>query len=1061
MGTNTTPDKMRGLVIPTVNITKDNIWPEQSTFTQQNPRAGIAKASQPYTGLTLAMAGEQSQDITVETVEGGTPGEKASFVWSGTDAVQLGQNANNVVSDWKYFSFGAGATNYDDFDAVATDDGTLYWVQERVVGAQYLISVHRQKRDGAQETLQTLLLTTVTGSPNTTAKPAIAQLKDGSLIVTYFDYTTTDQVNLFVWRSYDGGDNWQQVSRRAMVTSDILVGASGVYIDTTKLIVSDDIVTLLVGLRSKITIAGVNYLVQFVSRDSGTSFYTLGNYGTDHAFPTGVSLPDGQIGFAYVSATDTISFLRIPQPGIAAATQQYTSEYEVDISSGAKTWATQTGTVLQNGSVAMWYQDERIFVVARDTSNDIYGFQSDDLGDTWQFISQTNTPGIDTSLVFGPRSSTAIENLKAVVWEGRTLLMMNTKQSIAALYLGGFSSVQHQELVIQPDRNQFVGYEANWVHNQFPDTSSHWTTTGTGIVSVLLDGLRITTSSNTREYRYSSAVYSQQFYRFKMKVTTGNILTNDYITFKVENSDGSNSYTLRVRFGTGQFRIYDHSSLLATVALDLTNVHEFMVFQDATKVKVYHREWDEKQAKKWTETAVTLGTQAPGAAGRLYWGHLTFTSTTFQSYWSEMQVGFNGFGQPNTELRGALYPAYGSYQYIDEGLLLSAKDSPARAEDQYTIKPRYDFPVENMFHDVALSPKVVWRSVDDSTAQQIAFYTDPVVQATARSLGLSDVAGVHLANINWRLATIKSWNGTSWDNIASIDTSEGLTGTFKRSGSTIIANASSKAFYLKYNEANGWHAELVSGEDKVVVKIKQNSEGLWSTASDSKQCVLVIDTQLSDPSTLPTSGTIKLMPTNITLIAELFQGAASNVGSFAYAIEVQNQATLQGYFQIGTMMWGNVYFMAPQYQRGRTITFDTNVQSYTTNDGQYYARKMSDGKRSFRVAWTEPVDTTRIHELNPDFWEFSTAGDAQPVAHYGDAVFGMLGIAQYLSEQKPVVYLPSIPKDDMDEGVYLFNRYHNQAFVLVNGSVSMESVLGEEEQDEMFRLSTVNLIEVE
>lgn len=73
----------------------------------------------------------------------------------------------------------------------------------------------------------------------------------------------------------------------------------------------------------------------------------------------------------------------------------------------------------------------------------------------------------------------------------------------------------------------------------------------------------------------------------------------------------------------------------------------------------------------------------------------------------------------------------------------------------------------------------------------------------------------------------------------------------------------------------------------------------------------------------------------------------------------------------------------------------------------------------------------------------------------------MLGIAQYLSEQKPVVYLPSIPKDDMDEGVYLFNRYHNQAFVLVNGSVSMESVLGEEEQDEMFRLSTVNLIEVE
>ena len=83
MGTNTTPEKMRGFIIPTVNITKDNIWPAQSTYTEKNPRAGVAKPAQSYTGLTLSMAGEQSQDITVETIEGGTPGEKASFGWSG------------------------------------------------------------------------------------------------------------------------------------------------------------------------------------------------------------------------------------------------------------------------------------------------------------------------------------------------------------------------------------------------------------------------------------------------------------------------------------------------------------------------------------------------------------------------------------------------------------------------------------------------------------------------------------------------------------------------------------------------------------------------------------------------------------------------------------------------------------------------------------------------------------------------------------------------------------------------------------------------------------------
>lgn len=1061
MGTNTTPEKMRGFIIPTVNITKDNIWPAQSTYTEKNPRAGVAKPAQSYTGLTLSMAGEQSQDITVETIEGGTPGEKASFGWSGEDDVALGQNSNNVITDWKYFAFGSGTTFYDDFGACTTDDGTLYWVQERTISSLYTISVHRQKRDGAPETLQTLVNKTVSGSPNTTAKPAIAELKDGSLLVCYFDYTTTDQVNLFVWRSFDKGDNWTQVSRRAMVDSDILVGASGVHIDTTQLIVSDDIVTLMVGSRSKVTALGANKLVQYVSRDSGVTFFTLGNYGEDHAFPAGVALPDGQIGFAYVSATDTVSFVRIPFPGIAAATGSYTSEYQVDITSGAKTFASASGTTLLDGSVAIWYHNDRIFVAARATDNDVYGFVSEDLGDTWDFIAETNAPGIDTGLMFGPDSATNIENLKAVVWEGRTLLMMTTKQSIAGMFFGGWSDVQHPALVAQPARNQYEGFEANWIHNQLPNTSGHFSTTGAGSATILNEGLRInTTSSQIREYQYTGNIYSTQFYRFKMRVATGSNTTNDFITFRVQNSDGSFSYSLKLRFSISGFVVRDHSSQLASVSTDLRSLHEFMVFQDGTAVKVYHREWDEKQAKKWTETAVTLGTQAAGLAGRLEWGHLSISSFPFQSYWSEMHISDGSNGAPNSEMRGAVYPAYGSYTYIDEGLLLSAKDSPARAEDQYTIEPRYDFPVENIFHEVALSPRVVWRNVQDGVKERIAFFTDPKVQATAKSLGLSDVAGIHLSNINWRTAALQTWNGSSWDDLVTIDTSEGLSGDFKRLGSTLISSTTSKDFYLKYNEAVGWRAELTSGEDTFIVKIKQNSEGLFSDASDSKQCVLVFDTELTDPATLPTSGTLKLMPTSISLVADLFQDAAG-AGAIAYGISIDVQDTLEGYYQIGTMVFGNVYFMAPQYQRGRSITYDVNVQSYETNDGQYYARKMSDGRRAFRVGWTEPVDTRTIHALNPDFWEYSTAADARPVAHYGDAIFGMMGIANYLSEQKPLIYLPAMSKQTGEDATELFNRYHNHALVRVNGAVSMESVLGEEQDDEMFRLATVNLVEIE
>ena len=467
-----------------------------------------------------------------------------------------------------------------------------------------------------------------------------------------------------------------------------------------------------------------------------------------------------------------------------------------------------------------------------------------------------------------------------------------------------------------------------------------------------------------------------------MRVETGTNQTLNYIALTLQNTDGANSYTIQMRFATGGFKVRDHSTQLADISIDLTKANEFMLFQSGVNVKLYYREWDEKQANKWTELVLTLATQAPGLSGRLDWGHIDLFTGSLQSYWSEMHVSEAGFGKPETEKRGGLYPSYGSYQYIDEGLLLSAKDSPARAEDQYTIEPRYDFPVEHIFHDVALSPRVVWRSVDDSSANRIAFFTDPVAKDTARSLGLSDVAGIHLNNINWRTGTLKSWNGASWDNIATIDTSENLQGTFKRSGSTILPGAATKEFYLKYNEANGWRAALISGEDTIIVQIKQNSEGLFSNASDSKQCVLVIDTALTDPATLPTTGTLKLMPTSISLIAELYQDAVSNVGAFAYAIEIDIQNTLEDYFQIGTMLWGNVYFMAPQYQRGRSISYDTNVMAYETNEGQYYARKMSNGRRSFRVGWTEPVDTRTIHALNPDYWQFNNTADAQPVAHY-------------------------------------------------------------------------------
>jgi len=79
MASNITPKKIRGILIPN-SLTKKQIWEEQANFTQQNPRSGIPLAQTQGTSMVLSCAGTQTQDITFTTLEGGIPGEYASFM---------------------------------------------------------------------------------------------------------------------------------------------------------------------------------------------------------------------------------------------------------------------------------------------------------------------------------------------------------------------------------------------------------------------------------------------------------------------------------------------------------------------------------------------------------------------------------------------------------------------------------------------------------------------------------------------------------------------------------------------------------------------------------------------------------------------------------------------------------------------------------------------------------------------------------------------------------------------------------------------------------------------
>lgn len=1057
-----TPNSLRGILIPKAQITKNNLWLGGSSFTQANPRAGIPDPKQVETGLVLSCIGTQEDNVTVETTLGGLPGV-AGFVWSGTDNIDLGKNHSNIITDSKYFAH-SSSPGYRNFDTVADNLGNLYIVTELESLAVYTIKLFKQSQDGSVVDKKTFFSSAVT--TNTDARPMITQLADGSLLVAYFNYTQNNYINLVVWRSFDRGENWNQISSRGLLGPyEIFVGTSGpVFGETlgkTNMITVNNNVVLVLELVGEGSGGGNDSLV-WVSRDQGTTFKSIRSDGSVFYHEiSAIALDDGQYSVTYISGTQELKNIIVPDVSIFFG-GDFQSDKAVQISNGVLTFCTsgtnaQGGTILEDGSMTSWFQDGRIYVAAKLTNNDIVGFVSSDLGQTWEYIAGDFAPSSSDGTIYNCDSTVGIGRLKSCLWEGYALLLGQTNNSILGIYLGGYSSVTYPETVDQPDFFQYAHYEASWLAHFSPENSTNWNANGVGTKTLTSTGLRIQTSSNNRYFDFAGVgLNPNQILRFKLKVDSGGGTGGDYIAV-VKNSDtGVNAYTFRMRFSTTGFVIRDHSSQLHSETVSMTNFVEFMVSTEGASCDVYFRTSDEKQAKKWTKISVTLGTQGTGPGNDLEWGHIATLASSSDSRWTEFHMGLGVID--SSKIRSATYPPYGRYTYIDQGLNLTAKESPAREGDEYDIIPRYDFPVENIFHQVAQSPRIVWRSKLDTAIQTIGVFMDATAGANNPSLELNDVAGLHLSNINFKDFTIQFWDiGTmAWVDHLTVDVSDGLTGTFERKGNTIQPNATGNSFYLHYGECEGWRAILGSGDNAKIVKLKTNSEGVWGTDSTHKRAIIMIDSDLVDVTTLPTSGDLKLIPDSITVTTELLQ--TTNPGQEAFAIKIPVQDTVEGYFQIGTMIWGHVAFMAPQYQRGRSISLEPNIQEMTSLDNMFHSRKLSEGSRTFQIAWTEPVDTRNIMSRTPDYWQLSSTVGSQPVANYGDSPFQMMGIWDYLGNQYPAVYLPSIAKGTDNQ---IFNRYNEHALIRPTGAITIESVIGEEQEDEMFRVATITLIEVE
>ena len=98
-----TPNSLRGFLIP-YTIDSSLIWTSQASYTEQDKKAGTAKPDD-ISNLILETAGNQSNTVEIKTVKGGTPGERAAFVWKRTTGNSFGQNSVNAIQNTQILAF--------------------------------------------------------------------------------------------------------------------------------------------------------------------------------------------------------------------------------------------------------------------------------------------------------------------------------------------------------------------------------------------------------------------------------------------------------------------------------------------------------------------------------------------------------------------------------------------------------------------------------------------------------------------------------------------------------------------------------------------------------------------------------------------------------------------------------------------------------------------------------------------------------------------------------------------------------------------------------------------
>ncbi len=1108
----TTPNYLRGFLVP-MDLGASNIWTAQSSFTQQGNRTGDPQPQQ-NTPMNLIGTGSQSDggDLSIVTRSAGSS-DVARFTFTQNNdstIIEYGRDSFNGISGFEMIYQSSTLGDHYYFPTTHVDDSDSlfisYHLLDNPVGTNKA-SYTKITKDG------TTTDTTIYSSPTfltLTQKfhPNMASLLDDSLV--YFHIIEDGgEANIRAYRSVDSGDNWTTISRECLDESIPVGTTTGAGVNTyniqrIRIAHSQGVVLMLIEtVINNTSITKRNQLFQYVSIDNGCSFQriTTDSQLAENSFHSiDLKVRFGRFVVAYCGTTAQIQYMELPN-GYSSIHLMRTAQEFVGLAGGDKTAG--TNDYMTDGDVTLISDDDGTqYCIFYNHTYTFYSMLISTLGVVW------NTPNSGTypqySNIFNTDdASSTFAHINGTHWLGRGVFACNLEStltiddSLCLVYLGGYGNIN------LPKSSYASGYSdsnrgcylVNYLPVDEPSNISGLTVAGAANDTISSGYLRIDSSVTYNDNRYYSfndltqsisvtdnSIYVTQgaIIRATFKVGAGGSVTSgsDNVGIYVSIDNGtSENYAVKLVASTTQFRLFDNvgSSIIDTVSFDMTVGIDIYIAIANGEVSTYYRALDNQELRKYTLGPNTTSLSNGGGSSAGYvvqWGHLNYaTTTTMTSQWRGVHVStlggtgmqFSGeFDNPN-DLNSRLYPPKGRYSYVYDGVRISSGNGPTYEGDKWQIEPSYDYPVENIYHSVAPTPRVGWRSQSVSSgnvpAQSISFKFDDDLTNTNSGNFPNDLMGIHLNNINWRLGEIYYYDG-GWISLGNI--ANYIRSICVVSGRTVRGAAGIEEPYFTLNECAGWTCYLLDGATKHFRKVLSNTEGKFGgTATGTKQAVLTLD---SFPP--QTATTIYLIPPIITIVMNM-----NGKKSQGFKVEIDSQETYDNDIRIGEICIGPIVLPGKQYSRGRTISIESGTDTLQTQDGIRYSKEIKPPTRVFRIAWTDGIDISMLQGNDPslDYWISSNQPNAQPIAVQNDVPDLMINMVRYLQGSViPIVYLPNIDKSTSAAGDFrALKRTNQQALVTLDSDITIENIVGDELQGgtdgtigEVFRVANINLREV-